>query len=145
MIGLLLVYSLAIYVHSKSMTLCLHVYKRDHHVIEIQASEVFSSDDNSFACSKAPSLTEGTLQTYINSEASYRRCPHVGKYSASGVVKDGRVVRDVCSGGGNTVGREAAGSFHTVVVACGDRDTMEFQSSCPNQEQSTGKENINLR
>ena len=108
-------------------------------MIEIQASEVFSSDDNSFACSKEPSLTDGTLQTYINSEGSHRRCPHLGKYSASGVVQDGRVVRDTCGIGGNTAGREAAGNFHTVNVGCGDRETMEFQSSCPNQEQSTGK------
>ena len=69
----------------------------------------------------------------------------MGKYSASGVVKDGRVVRDVCSGSGGIVGREAAGYFNTVVVGCGDRETMEFQSSCPNQEQSTGMASNSLR
>ena len=114
-------------------------------MIEIQASEVFSSDDNTFACGKEPSLTGGTLETYINSEGSYRTCPHLGKYSASGVVQDGRVVRDTCSGGGNAVGRDAAGNFHTVIVGCGDRETMEFQSNCPNQEHSTGKAALNLR
>ena len=111
-------------------------------MIEIKAVEASNSDDNTFACSKGPSETEGTFSAFINSEGSYRKCPHLGKYSASGVVQDGRVVRDVCSGGGSSLGRETGGNFHTVVVGCGDRETMEFQSTCSNQEQSTGWINI---
>ncbi len=77
-----------------------------------------------FECGKANALGP-TLPyvTLVNPEAKSNRCPNLGKYMATGVSTDGRVVRDSCG----TMGQ---GGFHSLVVGCGEQATMEFHSKC---------------
>ncbi len=70
--------------------------------------------------------------TLISATVPNHRCPDLGKFMATGVTQDGRVVRDTCGVGGQ-------GAFHTVVVGCGDTGTMEFHSKCAKHEPITCK------
>jgi len=77
-----------------------------------------------------PSLPYVTL---ISSRVLSHRCPYLGRYMATGVIKDGRFVADLCATA--SVSHEA---FHSWVVGCGHSATMEFHSKCVNKEPVTG-------
>jgi len=77
-----------------------------------------------------PSLPYVTL---VNPDAKSPRCPNLGKYMASGVTQDGRVVRDSCGASGGQ------GAFHSVGGGCYNRATMEFHSKSASQEPITCK------
>ena len=118
---------------SKSETVCLNIHKRASHVIEMKIHKKGEGD-----CATLPSYEpdeESEVSPYvtlISATASSHRCPNLGKFMATGVTQDGRVVRDTCG-----VGNQ--GAFNTLVVGCGDRGTMEFHSKCATQEPITGK------
>ena len=76
------------------------------------------------------------------------RCPNLGKYMASGVKQDGRIIRDACGhghgpdasgGGGRSSVGLGKGSFNTLVVGCDDEGTMKFHSKCASEEPTTCK------
>ncbi|ODM98146.1 hypothetical protein Ocin01_08532 [Orchesella cincta] len=110
----------------KSEEICMHIYQRAKHVTEIQMLRKSDQMSEDFECGKASALGP-TLPyvTLVNPEAKSNRCPNLGRYMASGVSTDGRVVRDSC-------GPMGQGGFHSLIVGCGDRATMEFHSKCAN-------------
>ncbi|CAG7832761.1 unnamed protein product, partial [Allacma fusca] len=119
----------------KSELVCIHMYKRDRHVMEMQMRQVLEGEED-FVCNNSKAMNTGMpFVTLVSAERPHHRCPYLGKYAATGVTQDGRVVRDAC---GPALGQAA--NFQTLVVGCGDSATMEFHSTCPNQEQSTAFE-----
>lgn len=86
----------------------------------LRKSDQMSED---FECGKEYALGPTPYVTLVNPEAKSNRCPNLGRYMATGVSTDGRVVRDAC-------GPMGQGGFHTLIVGCGDRATMEFHSKC---------------
>ena len=126
---------------SKSETVCLQIYKRHGHVIEVRIQKQSSFEDND--CSRklfqggasGAGESEAPFITLISSSAHAMRCPNLGKYMAAGVSADGRVLRDTCGG--------AEGAFNSLVVGCNDKGTMEFHSKCSStsgsEEPITGK------
>lgn len=119
---------------SKREAVCLNIYKRHNHVIEMNIHKQSSHIDNDCTKDVYPGeVVENspTYMTLISSSASSTRCPNLGKYMASGVTQDGRVVRDACSGSTNSGNQ---GAFNTLVVGCGDKGTMEFHSNCASEE-----------
>jgi len=123
------------FICSKSETICMHIYKRAKHVTEVQMlrrSDHGGSDD--FDCMKPDALgPKLPYVTLVNPDSKSHLCPNLGKYVSSGVSQDGRSVRDSCGLAGGQ------GAFHSVVVGCGNRATMEFHSKCATQEPITCK------
>ncbi|CAL8089133.1 unnamed protein product [Orchesella dallaii] len=159
-----------------STTVCMHLFRRDSHVIELQIREKSTGDFDDYDCGRpeamGPNLPYVTL---ISSGENSQRCPHLGKYMTTTITQDGRVISapaasssDPCStiysqfqglssggsggsggGGGGSIGSDASisltnahhqGSFHSLVVGCGHRATMDFHSKCLPHEPITSYE-----
>jgi hypothetical protein len=112
----------------------MHIYKRGSggsHVTEVQMIRKSDYGMEDSDCFKPDALgPKLPYVTLINPAAKAHRCPNLGKYLASGVSENGRVVRDSCGPGQG---------FHSVVVGCGSKATMEFHSKCATQDPITCK------
>ncbi|OXA40499.1 uncharacterized protein LOC110860504 [Folsomia candida] len=120
----------------KSESICMHIYRRDNHVTEVQMLRKSDHGMEDSDCFKSDALGP-TLPyvTLVNPDAKAHRCPNLGKYMAAGGSPDTRrVVRDSCGPSGGQ------GAFHSVVVGCGNRATMEFHSKCDRQDPITSYE-----
>ncbi|ODN00492.1 hypothetical protein Ocin01_06185, partial [Orchesella cincta] len=152
-----------------STTVCMHLFRRDSHVIELQIREKGTGDFDDYDCGRpeamGPNLPYVTL---ISSGENSQRCPYLGKYMTTTITQDGRLIStpaasagEPCSsqfqglssggsgGGGGSIGSEASlsltnahhqGSFHSLVVGCGHRATMDFHSKCLPHEPITSYE-----
>lgn len=121
----------------------MQFYKRDSHVVEVQIH--VGQDDSECHNGGEKRHEEGEMEkhapfmTLVSTEAALHRCPYLGKYVAAAAAAvggtsggDGKNTRDLCSGpnGGHN-------SFSSLIVGCGDRAKMEFQSKCPSQESTS--------
>lgn len=124
--------------YSKTEPICLQIYKRHNYIIEMKIQKQSLYEDGDCTKSIYPELYETSEMgspyiTLISSTPPSLRCPNLGKYMASGVTQDGRVMRDVCGNGNQGT------SFNTLVVGCDDKGTMEFHSKCTSEEPITCK------
>lgn len=107
-------------------------------MIELQIGKA-GYDDYVYECGGRDALPNLPYVTLVRAEASSHRCPYLGKYMTSGILSGG----DLCltQGTGGVVGLQNGnvqhGGFHSVVVGCGQRATMDFHSKCVTQEPIT--------
>ena len=118
----------------------MQFYKRDSHVVEVQM-HVGQDDSDCHHGGGGERRHEEEknvpFMTLVSTEAALHRCPYLGKYVAAPTTSsssDGKNTRDLCSSSGPNGGHN---SFSSLIVGCGDRAKMEFQSKCPTQESTS--------
>jgi len=74
------------------------------------------------------SLFVYSARTHAASTPETRQCPNLGQFAVTGLVRDGRKVKDECKDG-----------FTLLRVGCSTLDTLQFRSGCSNADVIAGE------
>ncbi|OXA40598.1 uncharacterized protein LOC110860671 [Folsomia candida] len=120
---------LALHVTSECQSgyMCTAIYRRDGHIVEMQMGSIARRPDD--AC-HISSFNHGQLPyvTLVSSTPETRQCPNLGQFAVTGLVRDGREVKDQCGSEG----------FTTLRIGCSTLDTLQFRSGCSNADVIAG-------
>ncbi|XP_043212045.1 uncharacterized protein LOC122376299 isoform X2 [Amphibalanus amphitrite] len=112
--------------HSRGCTSgyqCAVLYRRDRHVVEIKLGDVVPSPE---AACQFFDETRHNFTTLVAASHPSHPCPYLGRHAVIGVQREGRRVRDACSG-----------AFSTLVMGCHASDTLELRSECRQRTESS--------
>ncbi|XP_014287780.1 uncharacterized protein [Halyomorpha halys] len=110
--------------------MCMVFYRRDQHVIELQSGMKTRRPEE--ACTQSNfDRTKAPFVTLVTSNPEQHKCPQVGRFSVTGMMRRDREKRS----NDDEIGTDLRGEgcsleFRSVAVGCGEDETMEFRSHC---------------